>query len=53
MFKPPWDLILVYDPWKSNVKVPLESKTSPKCNHLFLGPLLTFPESVINLFTTF
>lgn len=53
MFKPPWDLIWVYDLWKSNAKVPLESKTILKFNNLFLGPLSTFPESVINLFTTF
>lgn len=34
---------------KSNVIVPLESGTSPKCNSMFLGPLATFPENLIKI----
>lgn len=30
------------------VKVLLESKMSPKLNHLFCGPLSTFPENLLN-----
>lgn len=32
----------------SGFKVPLASRTSPKCNHEVLDPLLKFPENVID-----
>lgn len=34
---------------RSKVKAPSETKSSPKFNHLFFGPLLTFPENPIKI----
>lgn len=33
-----------------SAEVPPESRTSPKCNHLFLGPSATLPEHSLQLF---
>lgn len=39
--------VLIYDLQK--VKVPPESGTTAKINHLFLSPLSTFPENVTKI----
>lgn len=41
--------ILAFD-LGQKVKIPLESKARPKCNCLFLGPPLTFPDSFIKIY---
>lgn len=40
---------LVFIIVRSEVKVPVEPGTSPKCNNLFFGTLSTFPENVIKV----
>lgn len=45
MIKTPWPLIL----GRLKLKVPLESKTLPKCNHLYFGPLVILSKNFMKL----
>lgn len=49
MIKAPWLFIVTVELWQSKkkVKVALETRTSPKLNELFLGPLSTLSENLI------